>query len=453
MAVIRTNKPARSDEMGGLVFLTQNQLDVIRGLLGERPLWAASYEPRPTDEWARDFGAELLARLVYVQDGISVSEIKGKDMAINVNVDVSTGCGCGCGSGGSNGTQAAPLTNGGTWTTPVPTVSEPQAFDDWGTEDDYRKYKCELSNRIVSDLTDTLASWQSLTLGLIGAGGAGLYALFSAGTAGGMITGLMSLGLSAAASVWVLVGLFITLLVLGVTGFAWFSKLAATVDKQRLICRLYWAEDDATARQAIRDEFGVATQVLVDDGDIPDAAKSVVLEIVDALVPEELLASLFQIIAEVTDLLGGGGGYDCSGCAQGDLGVTWDYGQRGTWYYADGVTPVPAGEYVGLGTEYVVVPYHAGGFGYRDLVLMMSPVTAFRVASISVEGATLPLSGVGTHRPVVVDDGQTYSTGRGEALTGAMLNDVEALAQMSKLRIISTDAYDWRIRVIFGAVA
>ncbi|RMG89861.1 MAG: hypothetical protein D6706_20530, partial [Chloroflexi bacterium] len=326
MAVIRTDKPARSDDAGGLVFLTENQLDVVRGLLGERPLWAASYVPRPSEAWAREFGAGLLSRLVYVQDGITVDDIKGRDMAINVNVDVkSCGC-CGGGSTGGVGFGSAPLTNGGTWSVPIPTTSEPQAFDDWGTEEDYRKYKCELANRIVSDLTDTLASWQSLTLGLIGAGGAGLYALFSAGTAGGMITGLMSLGLSAAASVWLLVGLFIALLALGVTGFAWFTKLALTVDKQRLICRLYWAEDDAIARQAIRDEFGAATQVLVDDGDIPDAAKSIVLEIVDALVPEELLASLFQVVAEVTDLLGGGGGYDCTGCASGDLGVTWDYG-------------------------------------------------------------------------------------------------------------------------------
>lgn len=416
MAVIRTASPlSYPDEWntdGGLVFLTRSQLAVVRGLLAERPRWAASYEPRPPDGFADDYGSELLARLVYVAELKADDITNGTDgMSINVNVSCSggggnTGCCCRCENGGTDG-----YTRNIGQSQPVPSVYEPTDTSDWGTLDDYRLYKCRYANELTNDLLDTLSSWRALSLGLIGAGGAGLAALFSTGTAGGMIAGLIALGLTAEAAVLTLVGLFIALVAVGIGGFAWFEKLAITVDRDGLICRLYNAESDAAARLAIRDEFGSAANILVTDGDIPQAATSVLLEIVDFLVPDELLVALFEFVVDISDKISNDANVNCNNCSSVLIG-TPNTGLRGVWYESDGVTRVTE---IYSNRTYIIKPYDASGFGYYEAEIAFADGRNFKFTSF-VPSVPLPMAGKSGASAMDVNQGQ-YKTQAGAGLT------------------------------------
>jgi hypothetical protein len=193
---------------------------------------------------------------------------------------------------------------------------------DFDTYEEYDAYKCQIAGRMAQDFANTIDSMQTLS-GVAGLGGAILMqALFTTSALSGVIVGLMSIGMSAAGAVVLLVAAFVSLAIGGTVLFGYFGLVGAELrdNLDTLRCALYLATTEEEARQAFVDvtNDAVAATAIgsLENGDV---FNEVLFRIIDILLPDEVLAVLFGLV----DAAIGEGSYDCTGCQQGNESIVW----------------------------------------------------------------------------------------------------------------------------------
>lgn len=173
---------------------------------------------------------------------------------------------------------------------------------------DYATYdvdKCKAATRLADDFLDTLRNMSSFG-GMLAIGGTILAnTLITTSALSGLIVGLMAVGLSASASIVVLLGIFASMTILGIGVFSYFELVESRFDRDDLVCAFYEATTVAEAKQAIldaTDQAIIASLVRDEVGGNVWADKFI--EIIDLLFPYELLAILFNGIDVVNSLAG-----------------------------------------------------------------------------------------------------------------------------------------------------
>lgn len=239
------------------------------------------------------------------------------DSEMAVNVTVTNNCGCGCSGGGGTvinntveypnptSTTIPPLDN----ILPIDDgVSIPDGFD---TYEEYRTYKCGVATQMVDDFTETIGNLQTLGgLVAVGAGYASI-ALGSAATYNAVVVGLMAAGLSVSGGLLVISIALVALIALGAAVFDHFDTIfdELTANREDFICQVYNSSNETEARQVFYDVAGVAvTNLGVSDG-VKDQLGNAVVGIIDALVPAELVVTLFKFVDQI-----GKPDFDCSTC-------------------------------------------------------------------------------------------------------------------------------------------
>lgn len=271
-------------------------------------------------------------RYFFIKDCEVLEEAIDEDGTMAITVNVQNDCGGGCGCGG-DGTAVYP-----DFPNPTPIPVEPLPNnpptddgstipDGFETYEEYRTYKCNVATQMVDDFTETIGNFQSL--GGIVAVGAGYAAVAFAGTAAysGVVVGLMAAGLSVTGGIVILALAMGVLIGLGAVVFDHFNDIfdELTANRNQFICDVYATSNESEARQVFYDVAGTAVSNLAVTDGVRDRLEEAVVGIIDALVPAEIVVSLFKLVADL-----GREDFDCSACDQastfqaieGDLGTT-----------------------------------------------------------------------------------------------------------------------------------
>lgn len=263
----------------------------------------------------------------FVKDCDILSEALDKDGTMAINVTVNSDCGgdCGCGCGGSGvGGDAKNTTDFVVPKMPInpPTddfVSVPDGFE---TREDYDEYKCAYATRLVRDFIETVTNFQVIS-GLTTLGSAWLTTwLITGGSYEVIAVGLAAAGLSVTGGV-VLLGVGLAALVgFGAIAYDYFNDIAdyMTANEEEFICGVYGAATIDDARQVFADNLGDAiTNLALTDG-VGDALQNLVNNIVDALVPGEILVGLLEFVKDLTE-----SEFDCSSCGSSVGTAVFDF--------------------------------------------------------------------------------------------------------------------------------
>lgn len=204
---------------------------------------------------------------------------------------------CGGGSGACSG-GSVDLSDGeslqpGEVITEVPN-EPPTGFESW---EDYKQYKCEAANFLFDWFTGSLRGLSGIS---------GLYGILA-------ITGPIVIGMLVPTVVLgpiafvVLIAAIIAMAGLGLAGFVQFAAIADGLDENRgeVVCRLYQAGNTTAAIDAIIDEVEV---IMVGLG-ITGPLDELILGVINAMIPNEVMNRLFQLYADVNYV-----GADCSSC-------------------------------------------------------------------------------------------------------------------------------------------
>ena len=238
------------------------------------------------------------------------------EMAIEVNVNQDCGCGCGGGGGVTVINETVQYPN------PTSTVLPPKdnilPIDDgvtipdgFSTYEEYRDYKCGVATQLVDDFTETIGNLQ--TLGGLVAVGAG-YASVMLGTAAtynAVVVGLMAAGLSVTGGLIAITIALVGLIALGSAVFSHFDTIfdELVLNREDFICQVFNSSNETETRQVFYDVAGTAvTNLAVSDG-IKDQLGNAVVGIIDALIPAELIVTLFKFVDQI-----GKPDFDCSSC-------------------------------------------------------------------------------------------------------------------------------------------
>lgn len=270
---------------------------------------------------------ESILRTLESNISCDVLDVVDEDgnVAINVTVQQQQSCASGCCSPDSwDVTEHLPGAKDYPSADEIPSLPDgtyddgtivPDGFADRAEYDDY---KCQLAGQMVDDFVKTIGSMQTLG-GVLGLLGPILGIGFSTGASatGYVFAGLMAVGMTASSAATLMIGSFFLIAAAGLGLFAYFGHVHSELLPLRadMRCDLYNATTPAAARQVFvaytNDAVTAAALGSLENGDF---FTEILFQIVDILIPNELVAGLFELV----DSFVGDREYDCSGC-----GVEW----------------------------------------------------------------------------------------------------------------------------------
>lgn len=297
-----------------LYLLPQGFVDSIISIQ-DRLRWKATWEE---DDGSR---ANLTDdELQIVEKGIT-RLCNPMDIINNITVenDGGGGSGSGCCCGG-DGAPSPVFPNPFPETNPtVPPSGVPEDDgstnpdpDEFSSYEEYRDYKCRVATQIVDDVTETIGNLQTLG-GLVAVGaGYAAAAMWTAGTYSAIVVGLAAIGLSATGGVILIATALVALIVFGAVIFDHFNDIHDYMVENRndLICGVFNAQNETQVKQVFYDIMQAAVANLTVETDVQSILQRTVNDIIDALVPSEVVIMLFRFFKDV-----GIEAFDCSTCA------------------------------------------------------------------------------------------------------------------------------------------
>lgn len=227
---------------------------------------------------------------------------------------------CCCVPGGNFGTIPGQTPTGPT-TQPLPlpgipdpvdpeTDPPPEGFTSWAQ---FYMNKCQVANKIVDDLIQTLHNLASLE-GILATVSAGaLFVFLNTSLLSGLLVGLMAVGFAAFDAAAIVIGALIVLAVAGLGGLAFFEVLANSIDKAQLVCDIYLP----TTPQGIYNDLKEDLQTQISGlEDITDLITDQIIKIIMALLNNTITNMPFEPHPELW-------GYisldpvDCASCSGG----------------------------------------------------------------------------------------------------------------------------------------
>lgn len=201
-------------------------------------------------------------------------------------------------------------------------VNPPDGFDTYA---EFLAYKCRAARSLAYDISDALSNMSTYSglLGALGALGAG--ALLTSATVGGLITGVLGAGLISAGAIWLLVGVFAALVIIGPALMVYFQQVSTEAELRldEITCALYTASSVAEARQNIQDIFGdIVGGIVYDDAFSEGFFSKSILQIIDVLLPDDIVGLLYNFVESVDEFLENRDNFDCGQCVEAIEGFT-----------------------------------------------------------------------------------------------------------------------------------
>jgi hypothetical protein len=183
----------------------------------------------------------------------------------------------------------------------------PDGFTSW---EQFYTNKCQVANKIIDDLIQSLHNLASLSGVVSGIADGALFLFLNTSLLAGLLIGVMALGFAAFDAAAIIIGALVVLIVATTGGLAFFEVLASDMDKDALACAIY---NGKTPQEVYANVKTILDAELPGLTDITDVISSQIAKVILALLNTSITNMPFEYHPELV-------GYisphptDCTGC-------------------------------------------------------------------------------------------------------------------------------------------